>query len=451
MDFGALPPEVNSGRMYVGAGPGTLLAASAAWDSLAAELSATAQGYESVISTLTSEWQGPTSMSMAAAVAPYVLWMRATAQQCEQSAIQATGAVAAYEAAYAMTVPPPLIAANRSQLMVLIATNLLGQNTPAIMATEAEYSEMWAQDAAAMYTYAASSASATTFSAFTPPPQTTNPAGLTGQAGAVSQATATHAAGTAQSASSHAMSSVPQALQTLSAPGSSSGTGLSQAAMGTGTSLGTSSASAPISALSSLTGTGKGATKGASTGLGAATGLTSALGGASGGEGVTNALGVGSDFIGLGADGAGVGADGGGIGMDLYGLSIDFEGAGSILGAEGASGIPSAGGLGDLGALGSLGPVGGLGQGATAGVGQAASIGTLAVPPSWAETVSSVTPLPAFDGAAAPGGWAGAPATATGAGVSKLPLGGMVGRESDGGVHRIGYRPSLIPRSPVAG
>ncbi|HEY3994922.1 MAG TPA: PPE family protein [Mycobacterium sp.] len=450
MDFGALPPEVNSGRMYVGAGPGTLLAASAAWDSLAAELSATAAGYESVISTLTNDWQGPTSMSMAAAVAPYVLWMRATAEQCEQSAIQATGAVAAYEAAYAMTVPPPLITANRSQLMALIATNLLGQNTPAIMATEAEYSEMWAQDAAAMYSYAASSASASTFSAFTPPPQTTNPGGLTGQAGAVSQVTATHAAGTAQSASSHAMSSVPQALQSLSTPGSSSGTGLSQAAMGTGTSLGSSSASAPISALSSLTGTGKSASKGASTGLGAATGLTSAVGGASGAEGVTNALGVGSDFIGLGADGAGVGADGGGIGMDLYGLSIDFEGAGSILGAEGA-GLPGAAGLGDVGALGSLGPVGGLGEGATAGIGQAATIGTLAVPPSWAETVSSVTPLPAFDGAAAPGGWTGAPSTATGTGVSKLPLGGMVGRESDGGAHRIGYRPSLIPRSPVAG
>ena len=441
MDFGALPPEVNSGRMYGGAGPGTLLTASAAWDSLAADLSATAEGYESVISTLTNEWQGPTAMSMAAAVAPYVLWMRATAQQCEQSAIQATGAAAAYEAAYAMTVPPPLIAANRSQLMALIATNLLGQNTPAIMATEAAYSEMWAQDAAAMYTYAASSASASTFSAFTPPPPTTNPAGLTGQAGS-----------TAQSTSGQAMSSVSQALQSLSTPGPSSGTGISQAAVGTSASLGSSSASAPISALSSLSSTGKGATKGASTGVGAAAqSLTSALGGATGGEGAMDALGVGSDFIGLGADGAGVGADGGGIGMDLYGLSIDFEGAGSILGAEGATGIPGAAGLGDLGALGSVGPVGGLGAGASAGIGQAASIGTLAVPPSWADTVSSVTPLPAFDGNAAPGGWAGAPSTATGAGVSKLPLGGMVGRESGGAVHRIGYRPSLIPRSPVAG
>jgi PPE-repeat protein len=58
--------------------------------------------------------------------------------------------VAAYEAAFAMTVPPPVIAANRALLLMLVATNFLGQNTPAIMATEAEYAEMWAQDAGAM-------------------------------------------------------------------------------------------------------------------------------------------------------------------------------------------------------------------------------------------------------------------------------------------------------------
>ena len=54
-----------------------------------------------------------------------------------------------------MTVPPPVIAANRAQLMALIATNFFGQNTPAIAATEAHYSEMWVQDATAMYGYAA--------------------------------------------------------------------------------------------------------------------------------------------------------------------------------------------------------------------------------------------------------------------------------------------------------
>ena len=76
-----------------------------------------------------------------------------------------------------MTVPPPVIAANRSLLMTLIATNVLGQNTTAIAATETDYAEMWAQDAAAMYGYAGSSAAASTLTPFTSPPPTTNPAG----------------------------------------------------------------------------------------------------------------------------------------------------------------------------------------------------------------------------------------------------------------------------------
>jgi PPE-repeat protein len=141
---------------------------------------------------------GPTSMSMAAAVTPYVAWMSATAAHCEQAANQATAAAAAYETAYAMTVPPALVAANRAQLMALIATNLLGQNTPAIMATEAQYTEMWAQDATAMYNYAANSASASASSIFAPPPQTTNPGGLAGHVGAAAQAAGTQVGGKAQ-------------------------------------------------------------------------------------------------------------------------------------------------------------------------------------------------------------------------------------------------------------
>jgi len=91
------------------------------------------------------------------------------------------------------TVPPPVIAANRSLLMSLIATNFLGQNTPAIMATEAHYAEMWAQDATAMFGYAASSATASRVTPFTEPPQTTNPAAAGGQAAAVAHAVGSHA------------------------------------------------------------------------------------------------------------------------------------------------------------------------------------------------------------------------------------------------------------------
>lgn len=199
MDFGILPPEVNSGRMYGGPGSQSMMAAAAAWDALAAELSLVATSYRQVVSELiVAPWLGPASAAMAAAAIPYVGWLAATAEQTRQTAIQARTAAAAFESAFAMTVPPPLIAANRGRLMSLVATNILGQNSPAIAATQAEYAEMWAQDAAAMYGYAAASVAASTLTPFTPPAQSTDPAGSVAQAAAVARAagegTATNAA-----------------------------------------------------------------------------------------------------------------------------------------------------------------------------------------------------------------------------------------------------------------
>jgi PPE-repeat protein len=214
-DFGALPPEINSGRMYVGPGAGPMLAAAAAWDELAAELQSTAASYGSTIEGLTvGPWTGPSSIAMAAAAAPYVTWMNATSAQAEEAASQAKLAASAYELAFAATVPPPVIAANRALLMTLIATNILGQNTAAIAATEAQYMEMWAQDAAAMYGYAGSSASASQLTPFAAPPQTTNSAATTAQSAAVSQAASTPAADIGTQLSQF-INSLPTALQSL--------------------------------------------------------------------------------------------------------------------------------------------------------------------------------------------------------------------------------------------
>jgi len=113
LDFGALPPEINSGRMYAGPGPGSMLAAAAAWQSLAEELTFAASGYGSVVSTLTSgSWTGPSSLSMAAAAAPYVTCPSATGDQAQQAATQATAAASVNESAFAATVPLPIIEAN---------------------------------------------------------------------------------------------------------------------------------------------------------------------------------------------------------------------------------------------------------------------------------------------------------------------------------------------------
>ncbi|WP_232065878.1 PPE family protein [Mycobacterium heidelbergense] len=367
MDFGVLPPEVNSGRMYAGAGSGPLVSAAAAWDGLAAELNFAAGSYRTAVSELTAgPWVGPSSITMAAAVAPYLSWMGATATGAEQTAGQLKSAVAAYEAAFMATVPPPEIEVNRALLASLVATNILGQNTPAIAATEAQYAEMWAQDAAAMYSYAAASAAATTLTAFTSPPQTTDPAGTTTQGAAVTQATAAATGSSAQSA----LANVPSALQSLSSAASVN----------------------PITWLENLLGTDTGNALNTFT------------------MNVGNLALVISGFL---FTASGITPFMGG----LYGLLVPGAMAATAVDVAPDAGLGALVGAYDSGAGGSVSA--GLGNaGVSAGLGEAATVGELSVPQSWASPAirlaASASPLAsaASDGlpqagAAGPGGFFG--------------------------------------------
>jgi PPE-repeat protein len=363
IDFGALPPEFNSGRMYAGPGAGSMLAAAAAWDGLSAELQSAASSYGSVISALTSgPWLGPSSTAMAAAAAPYVAWMSATAGQAELAASQAKAAAGAYAAAFAATVSPPEIAANRAQLMTLVATNLFGQNTPAIAATEAQYGEMWAQDAAAMFGYAASSAATTAkVTPFTAAPQTTSTAGLAAQATASAQTTGTAASTGVQSTLSQLMSTVQTALQNLASRVSS--------ALGGSSSSTTTTTGSPIPGLSSLS------TSGFSVG-----GFV---------EGLLLDYTVAPEWIGIGMFNTVFGSSFGGtvgqlmstplnLGLQNASNAANAAAAAGAAGAAGAAAAPAALGSGFAGGFGGLPGLGGL-----AGIGQAASVGGLSVPPNW--------------------------------------------------------------------
>jgi PPE-repeat protein len=382
-DFAALPPEINSGRMYAGAGSGPLLAAVSAWDGLASELSSAASSYQSTVLELTGQgWLGPASVSMAAAAALYVAWMNTTAAAAEQTADQGRAAAAAYEAAFSATVPPPLIAANRSLLMSLVATNILGQNTPAIAATEAQYAQMWAQDAAAMYGYAGASAAATTLTPFTPPTQNTDPAGTGAQAAAVTSAAST-STGTAQ----NALSQVSSTLQSLTL-----------AAL----------TNPVVTEFETLSGLFEGFT-GGYTGLGFT---------------ISGLEFVSIPFVTTG------------IGKGLAAAAAPAAAASSV------SGAPEAG-LGTLaGSYGSGAGSAGLGgAGVSAGLGRAGSVGGLSVPQSWGTAAPAIrlaaTALPAgaldgvpLAGAAGPGGWFGGMPPMMG-GVVNAPRNGAAGLSSE--------------------
>jgi len=415
LDFAALPPEINSGLMYAGPGSGPMLAAAVAWDELAAELYLTASSYGLVISDLTSGWLGPSSAAMAAAAAPYVLWMTTTAGQAEETGAQAKAAVAAYEAAFVMTVPPPVIAANRALLMALIATNFFGQNTPAIMATEAEYVEMWAQDAAAMYGYQAAAQAASVLSPFTVPAPTTSPAGLAAQSEAVAQAVSTAAGTSAQTVApfTTAMSTplsfaMSTPLTTVVAPDA-----LAELAS-IASSMSSSSSASPLSLLTTVTSS--------------STALTS---------GISLASGTGSATS-----------------MSTLGLSA-IGSAGSLVGSVGPRSAVLASQIRMLGLTLGNGFGSGLGSAqVTAGVGHAASLGTLSVPQSWAAAA------PAFShvGSALPGaGVSATPAVSPGEpvgmfnGMPMLPNATRATGVPTAYTPRFGFRPTMVQPAVYAG
>jgi PPE-repeat protein len=104
-----------------------MLAPTAALDMLATELGSAAASYSDHIANLTAEtWRDQAANSMATATAAHIRWLATSAANAQTTVEQARTAAKAYEVAFSATVPPAMIVADRSQLMSLIATNILG-------------------------------------------------------------------------------------------------------------------------------------------------------------------------------------------------------------------------------------------------------------------------------------------------------------------------------------
>jgi PPE-repeat protein len=183
------PPEVTSTLIHTGPGAGSLIEAAGAWQRLAVELENSVSTYASTLSSLIESWDGPSAMAMVQSIQPYLLWLRETAQQSAQMAASAEAAAAAFSATRSAVVHPSVVTANRTRLLQLLATNRFGSNTAAIAETENEYQTMWANNAAAMSRYQATSSQATTqLSQFNSPLALTNPEGTANQQAAVMKA-----------------------------------------------------------------------------------------------------------------------------------------------------------------------------------------------------------------------------------------------------------------------
>ncbi|ETW26041.1 hypothetical protein MGAST_29600 [Mycobacterium gastri 'Wayne'] len=340
------------------------------------------------------DWIGPAATSMADAVQPHLAWIRSTAAQADQAATKARMVVAAYEAAVAAVVPPPLVAANRSQVASLTSTNVFGQNTARIALLEAEYGDMWTQDATAMYVYAAASANAARLTPFMSPTQTTSPSASALQGAAVAKAAGT-AAGGIQNLLSKLVSQAPNALLDLATPLSS---------------LLASAGAAPtpptwvvwledfLNLISPLTGTWYNVT-----------GLPYF------GIGITNSLASTARAVGA-------------IGPDV----------GAAAASAGAAATDAAGTLG-------------RGAPIAAGMGNAPAVGKLSVPPSWSAT--GPAPAPSVGSVSAP--LVSNIALPEAASESSNMLGGMPlaapGVNAAGSAPRYGFRPKVMLRPPFAG
>jgi PPE-repeat protein len=410
VDFGALPPEINSALMYSGAGSSSLQAAASAWNGLAAELSSAAAGYDKVITELASdEWMGPASASMAGAAQPYVSWMSTTAAQAEQAAAQARAAAAAYEQAFSATVPPPLVAANRALTSEALQANVFGQYTPMIAQLEAQYGEMWAQDSSAMYSYAGQSAAAAQVTSFASPEVTTNPGGAAAQAAAVSSATGTSAATGSQSILQQLTSSLPSSLQGLASPIAADTTTLSPLqsifSLLFGTSVLPTSLSALFNDYSPIAGV------------------------------LYNTEGLPYFSVGMGNFG---------IQMAKT-LGVLGGGGGAAAGAAAGGGT---GGLGGLGGMLGGGPAAAAGSGVSASMGEAGLLGDLAVPPNWVGS----TPLAAPHAPLAISHVHAAPESGAGNMMGGVPFAGPgAGHMGGGAGPRYGFKPTVMSRPPFAG
>ncbi|OBK36450.1 hypothetical protein A5658_00705 [Mycobacterium sp. 1245111.1] len=408
IDFGAIPPEINSARMYMGPGASSLQVAASAWNGLAAELQSAAQGYETTITQLASDaWNGPASAAMASAAQPYVTWMQETAAQAEQAATQAQAAAAAYEQAFASTVAPPLIAANRAETAAATQANVFGQYTALIMQLEAQYAQMWAQDAAAMYTYAGQSSAASKVTPFASPASTTNPAGTGNQAAAVSAATGNSAASSTQSLLSQLTSSTPSQLQSLAAPAASSA----------------APTTTPFQDLYAL--------------IFGTTVLPTNL------SALVTAY---SPYASLFYNTEGLPYFS--VGMGNFGVQI-AKSAGMLGGAAPAAAAPALHGLGGLGAGLGSGAAGAGAHAVSAVSGGAASVGKLAVPASWI----GGTPQAATPAVQLVSNVSAAPEAAAGGGnlMGGMPLAGTRAGFGNGLGPRYGFKPTVMGRPPIGG
>lgn len=226
--WSAFPPEVNAGQLMAGDGGASIAAAATAHEALASALiEEGARMGATAGATAGTGWIGVGGTAMMATAVPYVAALETLVAWVQQSAASAAAIEQAYQTAKAAMVQVPVCTTNRTTQGALIASNIIGQNTPAIEFLEDVYRGFWINNASQMGGYEAI-VSPILVALGTPPPAaplTANPAGPALQGAAIAQAAGTGAASAAMSQSlngvTEASSGLAPAAQTAAAPAQS--------------------------------------------------------------------------------------------------------------------------------------------------------------------------------------------------------------------------------------
>jgi PPE-repeat protein len=225
-DAAVVTPEVNHTLMSTGDLGASLMAAVTGYETVADMLMAelTQMGLNTS-STAMVGWQGPGGVMMQMSAAEFMTVCAAVSAWVRVGQVQAGEVAAAHTMAVESMIPAEVCLTNRTTQAGLVGSNILGQNTPAIVGLDAQYyGEFWVQNATARTGYG--SVVSTALGALTVPPplapQAANPAGA---AAAVAQDAAQTGAQGALQTSAKSMTEVANSpvKDAMASPSSASG------------------------------------------------------------------------------------------------------------------------------------------------------------------------------------------------------------------------------------